>query len=129
MSWQTLADAVLLLHAAVVLFIVGGLVAIVVGNRRGWVWVNRRTFRWLHLAGIAIVVSQAWLGQHCPLTVLESWLRVQAGQTPYQTSFIQTWVARLLYHDLPLPVFALIYTGFAGLVALAWWRYPPQRRG
>src|SRR5690606_14109945 len=52
--WQLLADAVLLTHVALVLFVVGGLVLIVIGNWRGWPRVNRPWFRALHLAAILI---------------------------------------------------------------------------
>jgi polyferredoxin len=128
MPYQRLADAVLLLHFGVVLFVVGGLVAIVVGNRLHWRWVDGWAFRCAHLGAIGFVVVQAWWGQTCPLTVLESWLRVRAGSAAYDTSFIEHWVQRLLYHQAPAWVFVLAYSAFAALVLLAWWRYPPRRR-
>lgn len=120
-----LADAVLLLHLAVVAFIVLGLPLILVGGRRGWRWVRQRWLRLLHIAAIAVVVAQAWLGRYCGLTVLESWLRRQAGQPAYERSFAAHWVHRLLYHDAPMWVFALLYTLFGLLVLWAWRRYPP----
>lgn len=125
--YQALADAVLLLHFGVVVFVVLGLPAIVVGNRCGWIWVNHFWSRLAHLAAIAAVVLQAWLGQYCALTLLESQLREQAGQPSYQGSFIQHWVHRSLYFESPLWAFALAYTCFALLVTWAWWRYPPRR--
>ena len=126
MPYQALADAMLVLHFAVVAFVVLGLPAILLGNWRGWRWVNRLWWRLAHLAAIGVVVLQAWLGQHCALTLWESQLRLLAGQAVYQQSFIQHWVQRLLYHEAPLWVFALAYTGFAALVVWAWWRHPPQ---
>jgi len=127
MPFQALADAVLLLHFGIVLFVVLGLPAIVIGNKRGWCWVNRFGWRLAHLLAIGVVAFQAWLGQHCPLTVLESWLRVQAGQSAYAGSFVQHWVQSVMYYDAPLWVFAIIYTAFALLVVWSWWRYPPKR--
>lgn len=127
MPWLLLADAVLLIHSAVVLFVVGGLGAVILGNRRGWRWVNRPAFRWLHLATIGVVVLQAWLGEHCPLTILESWLRVRGGQAGYPTSFVAHWLHRVLYWEAPMAVFALVYSAFGALVLLAWWRWPPRR--
>lgn len=127
MPYQLLADAVLLLHFAVVVFVVGGLAVVLVGNAAGWRWVNDWWFRLAHLLAIGVVVVQSWLGQHCPLTILESWLRVQAGDRAYRQSFIEHWVQRIIYYDVPLWAFTLVYTGFAALVALAWRRYPPQR--
>jgi hypothetical protein len=128
MPYQWLADAVLALHFGVVLFIVCGLVAILVGNARNWRWVNGWWFRVAHMAAIAVVALQAWLGQLCPLTVLESWLRVQAGSASYQKSFIEHWLQRLLFFEAPFWMFTAAYTAFAVVVALAWWRFPPRRR-
>ena len=127
MPYQFLADAVLLTHFGVVLFVTGGLVAVVAGNGLGWRWVNGWWFRLTHLAAIAVIAVQAWLGQYCPLTILESWLRVRSGAPAYDKSFIEHWVQRLIYYEAPLWLFALIYTGFAALVILAWWRFPPRR--
>jgi len=125
--YQLLADAVLVVHFGVVLFVVGGLVAIVAGNRLGWRWVNGRGFRLAHLAAIGIVVAQAWLGQRCPLTTLESWLRVRAGSFGYETSFIEHWLQRIVYYEAPLWIFAVTYTIFAIMVVAAWWYFPPRR--
>jgi hypothetical protein len=128
MPYQLLADTVLLLHFGVVLFVVLGLPAVLVGNSFGWAWVNHFWWRLLHVVAIAVVVLQAWLGQYCSLTVLESWLRTQAGQVAYERSFIEYWVQRVLYYEAPMWVFALIYTGFGLLVAWSWWRFPPRAR-
>lgn len=128
MPYQLLADVVLLLHFAVVVFVVGGATVVVVGNLRGWGWVNVRWFRLSHLAAIAVVVAQAWLGQVCPLTTLESWLRVRAGSPAYSKSFIEQWVARIIFYEAPLWVFTLAYTVFGLMVAAAWWYFPPRQR-
>ena len=127
MPYQLLADIVLMLHFGVVLFVVGGLLAVLLGNALHWRWVNQLWFRWLHLAAIAYVVVQSWLGLTCPLTTLESWLREQAGQVSYSKSFIEHWVQGLLFYEAPFWVFALIYTLFGALVLLSWWRFPPRR--
>lgn len=126
--YRLLADGVLLLHLAVVIFVIGGLAAVFVGNRWRWRWVNARAFRLAHLIAIGVVVLQAWLGAMCPLTVLESWLREQAGDAPYAASFIEHWVGRLLFYEAPGWVFTLAYTAFAGLVVAAWRCYPPRGR-
>jgi Protein of Unknown function (DUF2784) len=123
-----LADAVLLLHVGVVLFVVGGLGLIVVGNLRGWRFVNRPGFRMLHLAAIAVVVAESWLDIACPLTTLEAALRARAGGPARAGSFIGALMQRLLYFDAPGWVFTMVYTLFGLAVAAAWWRYPPDRR-
>lgn len=127
--WSWFADLVLLLHLAVVVFVVGGLAAILWGSRRGWRWVDRPGPRLLHLAAIAVVVLQSWLGQDCPLTVLESWLRVRGGGSGYDRGFIEQWVHAVLFFDAPAWVFTLAYTLFGLAVLWAWWRHPPSRRG
>ncbi len=127
MPYRFLANAVLVVHFGFVLFVVGGLVLVVAGNRLHWRWVNRWWFRLAHLAAIAFVVLQTWLGQLCPLTTLESWLRVRAGGGAYDRSFIEHWIQRLIFFEAPFWVFTAAYTVFAGLVLWAWWRFPPRR--
>ena len=126
--YQALANVVLLLHFAVVIFVVLGLPAVLVGNWRGWAWANHFRWRVVHILAIGVVVLQAWLGRYCSLTALESSLREKAGQPGYERSFMEYWVQRLLYYEGPLWVFALVYTVFGALVAWAWWRFRPIAR-
>ena len=126
--YQLLADAVLILHFGIVVFVVGGLMLILAGNALQWRWVNAFGFRLAHLVAIAVIVVQSWLGEVCPLTTLESWLRVQAGSAAYDRSFIEHWVQRLLYHELPFWVFVMAYTVFGLLVLGCWWYFPPRRK-
>jgi hypothetical protein len=121
------ADAILVLHALIVCFVIGGLVAILLGWWRDWAWVRNFWFRLIHLGTIAFVVLQAWLGRLCPLTIWEQELRLAAGQTVFEQSFIEYWVAELLYWDLPWWVFVAAYTVFGAAVAWTWWRLPPVR--
>jgi hypothetical protein len=125
--YQLLADAVLLLHFGVVVFVVGGLAVVPIGNALRWRWVNAMGFRLAHLAAIAFVVVQSWLGQLCPLTVLETWLRTRAGVPGYSKSFIEHWVQWLIFYQAPSWLFTLIYTLFGLLVVAAWWYFPPRR--
>lgn len=124
-----LADAVLALHFAIVVFVVGGQVFIIAGALRGWRVARSLGFRLVHLAAIAVVVAQAWLGQVCPLTTLEMWLRARARATTYPGSFIEHWIGRLLYWDAPGWAFTLAYSVFGLMVLAAWWIYPPRRNG
>ena len=125
--YQFFADVVLLLHFGVVLFVIGGLVLVVAGNLSGWRWVNGLWFRLVHIAAIVVVVAQVWLGQLCPLTTLESWLRMRARSPAYSKGFIEHWVQRILFYEAPFWVFTLAYTVFGLLVLAAWWYFPPQR--
>jgi len=118
-----LADLVLLVHAAFVLFVVGGLAATWTGAIAGWRWITHRGFRVAHLAAIGFVVVQTVLGQACPLTVWEDALR--GSQTT--TGFVQRWVGALLYWQGPAWAFTALYVGFGALVAWTWFRVPPRR--
>jgi len=121
MSW--LANTVLVLHALVVLFIVGGLLAIWAGAWLKRAWIRNRLFRLAHLVAIGVVAMLAVLGIPCPLTVLEDWLRTgQAGQQ----GFIQRWISDWLYYDLPSWVFVATYAAFLLIVAVTWFRIPPR---
>jgi hypothetical protein len=128
MDAASIANAVLVLHVAIVLFIVGGEVLILVGRWRGWRWVRSWTFRLAHLAAIFIVVAEAWFGITCPLTSLETQLRESAGAASYEGDFIAHWLQRLLYWSAPAWVFTLVYSLFGALVAFTWWICPPRRR-
>jgi hypothetical protein len=121
MIW--LADAVLVVHALLAFFIVCGLAAIWTGAGLGWDWIHDRLFRLAHLLAIAIVSTLSLVGIACPLTVLEDWLRTGSLE---QQGFIQRWVSRLLYYELPAWVFTLAYVAFALLVLLTWRLIPPR---
>jgi len=131
LPYQFLADLVLALHVAIVVFVVGGLVAIVAGNLRAWRWINMAWFRLAHLFAIALVVAEAWLGVVCPLTSLEMALRAKAREMTYTGSFVEHWLQRILYYDAPAWVFTFAYSLFALAVAATWWYFPPRfnRRG
>ena len=124
-----LADALLVLPVGVVLFVVGLLPLVLLGGGRGWRWVRHRGLRLAHLGLMGFIAAQAWLGRLCPLTVWEQDLRRRAGQSAHGESFIEHWLGRLLYWDLPWWVFVAAYTGFAALVALAWLVVRPDPAG
>ena len=121
------ADALLALHFGFVLFVVLSLPLILVGGHLGWRWVRRPGVRYAHLAAIAVVVLQSWLGRVCPLTTWEMALRERAGEATYTGAFVAHWLGDVLYYQAPAWVFALVYTLFGLLVVLAWFRVPPGR--
>ncbi len=121
------ADAILVVHLLFVLFVIAGLVLVLAGKWRGWDWIYHFWFRIAHLAAIAYVVIQSWLGAICPLTLWEMQLREHAGDSTYQGAFIAHWIEQLLYYEAPGWVFALIYTLFGCLVALSWLWVKPRR--
>jgi hypothetical protein len=122
---QLWADMVLVVHVAVVVFVVSGLVLVVIGNLRHWQWVNSAALRVAHLLAIAVVVAEAWLGIDCPLTTLEASLRSAAGASVQRRGFVEHWLHQLLYFDAPAWLFVLLYSVFGGLVVAAWRAFPP----
>jgi hypothetical protein len=126
--YQLLADLVLMVHLLFVVFVGLALLLTVVGGYRQWPWIHNWWFRTVHLACIVFVVGQSWLGMICPLTSLEMWLRSRAHVDQYDGGFIQFWLTRILYYTAPDWVFGLIYTAFGLLVAIAWLRFPPDKK-
>jgi hypothetical protein len=119
-SYLFLANAVLVVHAGVVLFIGGGLILILLGATFRWRWVRNTWFRVLHLAAIAYVVVESWLGIVCPLTDLEQWLRERAGQPVHEGGFIAFWLGKLVFYQAAPWVFVAAYSMFAVAVACSW---------
>lgn len=119
-----LADAILLLHFAIVIFITAGLPLIWIGAARGWRWVRNRVFRFMHLAAIVFVALESLTGVWCPLTVWEHALRGSS----HEKSFVAYWVHRVMFFQLPECVFTIAYVAFALAVAATWWLVPPQRK-
>ena len=118
--YSLLADAMLVIHFAFVVFVVIGFMLILLGLLAHWSWIHNRIFRITHLAAIGIVVLQAWLGQLCPLTLWENELRRLAGQSGYTETFVEHWLHEVLFYQAAPWVFTTIYTGFGVLVVLVW---------
>jgi hypothetical protein len=116
-----LADVVLVVHFAFVLFVIGGLALTWLGALAGWRWVRNFWFRAAHLAAIAFVAGEALLGIWCPLTVWEAGLRGRSAEK----SFMADWIHRLLYYDLPEWTFTVAYVLFGGIVAATWYFIRP----
>lgn len=124
MSATSAADAILAVHAAFVLFVVGGLLAVWIGIAARRPFAYDPWFRGLHLAAIAFVALESLLGYACPLTTWESALRGVRSDEGFIARAVHAW----LFWDLPPWVFTATYVGFAALVAATWWRHPPRRR-
>ena len=118
------ADVLLVVHFAIVVFIVGGLILTWAGALLGWAWVRNAWFRYAHLGAIAFVALEALIGTMCPLTVWEDALR--GGARP--ESFIGRWVQRLLYYRAPEWVFTTLYVAWAAATALTLRLVPPHTR-
>jgi len=124
--WRVLADVVVIIHAAYVVFVVFGFAAILIGVVLGWEWVRGWCFRLSHLVAIALVCLEAVLGVMCPLTTLEDSLRARAGQARYPGDFIGYWAHRLIFYSAPPWMFTALYVAFTILVAATFWFAPPE---
>jgi|TARA_B100000809_G_scaffold219096_1_gene226086 hypothetical protein len=82
-----LADIVVVAHMAFVIFVVVGGLAV---YWRPWVL-------WVHIPAVLWGVSIEWAGAVCPLTLVENWLRNQAGEAGYAGDFIQQYLLPTLY--------------------------------
>jgi polyferredoxin len=119
------ADALLVVHFAIVVFIVGGLILTWAGALLGWGWVRNPWFRYAHLGAIVFVALEALIGMMCPLTIWEDALR--GGARP--DSFIGRWLQRLLYYRAPEWLFATLYVAWAAATLVTLRLVPPRARG
>jgi hypothetical protein len=89
MTYRLLADLVVVLHFAFVLFVVlGGLLVL------RW-----RRLMWLHLPAAiwgALIEFAGWV---CPLTPLENWLRHRGGEAGYTGGFVERYIVSVLYPE------------------------------
>ena len=114
---RLLADAVVALHLAFIVFVmVGGLLVL---------W--RPAIAWLHLPALAWGIYAESTGTICPLTPLENALRRAAGEAGYAGGFIEHYVVELIYPPGLTPgIQTAIAAGLialnAAVYALAWRR-------
>ena len=87
MLYSFLADMVVLMHAAFVLFVVSGGVAVLRWPRLAW----------LHIPAALWGIVIEFGGCICPLTDLENLLRSMDGGSGYEVSFIEHYLEPILY--------------------------------
>lgn len=125
-----LADAILVAHFAIAIFITYSLPIIWVGRFLHWKFVHNPWFRYTHLGLILFVVIESLAGKLCPLTIWEDTLRRMGGEAGVGEgqSFVGHWVGRLLFHDFNEWVFTLAYVLFFAAVAATFIFIPVKRR-
>lgn len=87
MAHRILADAVLVIHLGFILFVAAG----------GFLVLWRKAVAWLHIPAVgwgALIEFQGWV---CPLTPLEVWARLRAGETGYSGGFIEHYLLPVVY--------------------------------
>jgi len=87
MAFRILADATVAIHLAFVLFVVLG----------GLLVARWPLAAWVHLPAAAWGAGVECAGWVCPLTPLENWLRQQGGGLAYTSSFVERYLAPILY--------------------------------
>lgn len=87
MVYRVLADLVVVIHLAFVLFaVLGGFLVL---KWKRWAWIHVPTVVWA-----ALIEFAGWV---CPLTPLENLLRERGGEIVYRSSFIEHYILPLLY--------------------------------
>ena len=117
MIYAVLADATLALHLAFIVFIVLGGLALL--------W--RRRVIWIHLPAAAWGVAIELFGWTCPLTPLENWLRMRAGEQGYSGTFVEQYLLPIIYpagltRSVQLGLAALVLVANLAIYALVWRR-------
>jgi hypothetical protein len=119
-----LADAVVVVHLGIILFIVMGLPLVYLGIALHWSWVRDRRWRALHLGAILFVAAESMLGLTCPLTTWEDALRGRQSAA----GFIERGIDRMIFYQAPPWMFTTAYVAFAALVLVTWIAVPPTRQ-
>lgn len=117
MAYRLLADAVVVFHLAVVLFVIAGASLLL--------W--RRWIAWVHLPVVAWVIFAECFQYLCPLTYLENWLRAQGGAEAYRGDFVAHYLMPVLYpagltSQMQVLFGLLVFAINAALYALAFLR-------
>jgi uncharacterized protein DUF2784 len=85
--YHLLADSVILIHFAFILFVVFG----------GFLCLGWRKLVWVHAPAVIWGAAVEWAGWICPLTPLENWFLVRAGSTSYSGGFVAQYIMPVIY--------------------------------
>ena len=114
-----MADAVVALHTAFVLFVILGAALLV-----RW-----PALVWLHVPALAWGAWIEFSGNICPLTPLENRLREAAGGPGYEGGFIDHYLTAVIYPDgLTHETQLVLGTILLCLNLLFYWRFIRHRR-
>ncbi|HEX2163012.1 MAG TPA: DUF2784 domain-containing protein [Thermoanaerobaculia bacterium] len=122
MGYRLAADAVLVVHALFVAFVVLGGLLVLRWPRAAW----------LHLPCAvwgALIEFAGWI---CPLTPLENRLRRLGGEAGYEGGFVETYVLATLYpegltREVQIGLGALVLAVNVAVYAWAWARRRRER--
>ena len=89
MFYGWLADLVVLVHFAFIVFVIFG----------GFVVARRRRMMFFHLTSVVWAALLEFSGWICPLTPLENRLRAKSGSGGYQSDFVAHYILPILYPE------------------------------
>jgi hypothetical protein len=87
MVYRGLADLVVVIHLAFVLFAVLG----------GFLVLKWKRYAWIHVPTVVWAALIEFAGWVCPLTPFENWLRERGGAIVYRSGFVEHYILPLLY--------------------------------
>ena len=89
MQYRILADIVVILHAAFIVFVIAG----------GLLVLRWQRLRWIHIPMVMWAAAVELAGGPCPLTPLENRLRHLAGEAVYRGGFIEHYLWPVIYPE------------------------------
>ena len=113
MIWRFLADVVMVVHGALlVFFLIGGFLA--------WRWPK---LIWAHLAIVVWNIVIVLVDFGCPVTATEKYFRRRGGETPYAAGYIEHYLDGRLWPEGATPTvekigFVLVVISYIGFFIL-----------
>jgi hypothetical protein len=109
MVWRALADVVMIVHGALLLFFA-------IGAFLAWRWPK---LIWVHLGIVVWNLVIVLVDFGCPVTATEKFFRREGGESVYAGGYIQHYLNGRLWPDGATPVaekvgFVLVVIGYAG---------------
>jgi hypothetical protein len=109
MVWRVLADVVMIVHGALLLFFA-------IGAFLAWRWPK---LIWVHLGIVVWNLVIVLVDFGCPVTATEKFFRREGGESVYAGGYIQHYLNGRLWPDGATPVaekvgFVLVVIGYAG---------------
>ena len=89
MIYRILADLVLIVHLAFIVFVILG----------GILVVRKPRLAWLHIPAVIWGAYIEFFDGPCPLTPLEKYFRRLGGEAGYEGGFIEHYVTAIIYPD------------------------------
>jgi hypothetical protein len=122
MIYRLSADLIVIVHLGFVLFVLLG----------GFLLIRWPRLAWLHLPAVVWGAFVEFSGWVCPLTPLENWLRMEAGEAAYAGDFIVQYLTTILYpetltHEHQVILGSVVLAVNLGIYGWVWWVGPRPR--